>query len=269
MATQLQAFIDDSKTGEDVLVLAGYIARFDQWARFSIEWDALLNEYPCWDEFKMKHAVRHPIRSEKFYRLIEKYALAYIACIIEIEPLRRICAELGIDRAGLGDPFLTNPYNYAFKAILGATYRELERVQLNEPLEFIFDDRGEKKHVKNAWNFFLRGLSEGVRPRASIKPRFEKSHEVLPLQAAEIIAWHVREHWIKHRKFEGDVELSWPVQRPVLGHLVHWDYGAIKPNFVSLRELLIRIGMIQRSPFPITQLNVTFSFIPNFLDSGS
>jgi hypothetical protein len=238
MVEQLQAFVDDSKAREDVLVLAGYIANLDQWKCFSIEWDALLKEPTPWDEFKMKVAARHPQRSEKFYRLVEKYALAYIACIVEIEPLRRVCAELGIDRAGLGNPFLTNPYNLAFKLIMDATYRELARVRLNGSLEFIFDDRGEEKHVRNAWEFFLLGLSEDARRRVAAEPKFEKSHEVLPLQAAEIIAWHARKHWIKHRKFEGDVELSWPVQRPVLGHLVHWDYEEIKSQLVRVRELL-------------------------------
>ncbi len=136
----------------------------------------------------MKRAIRHPKRSEKFYRLVENYALAYIACVIEIEPLRRLCKELRLDGAALGVDLLTNPYNYAFKAIMRATYTELTRVGLSVPLEFIFDDRGEKVHLSNAWELFLLGLPEEARRRVAAEPKFEKSHDFLPLQAAEIIA---------------------------------------------------------------------------------
>jgi hypothetical protein len=80
-------------------------------------------------------------------------------------------------------------------------------------------------------------------PRAhSSEPKFEKSIEVKPLQSAEIIAWHAREHWVKHQKFDGGIELLWKDPDPIKGHLVHWDYDALKPNMESLRDLLASIG---------------------------
>jgi len=255
----LQAFVDDSKTGEEVLVLAGYISTFDQWARLSSEWHALLKGPPMWEEFKMARAIRHLAHAEKFYRLVEEYALASIVCVIEIQPLRRVCAELGLDKAALGNAFLTNPYNYAFKAIMGATYTEIMR-NISAPLEFVFDDRGEKVHVWHAWDAFLHGLSPEERRVVASKPRFVKSHDCMPLQAAEIIAWHARKHWIKYRRFEDQIPLSWRPERPVLGHIVHWGYDEMKPNFIRTRETLIQRNIMLRPPFPITELTVTFSY---------
>jgi len=233
----LQAFIDDSKQQEDVLVLAGYIAHPLRWAQLSIEWQKLLDENPRWNEFKMNRAAGRPERARRFYQVVKGHVAAYVACVVEIAPLRRLCAELG-----LVDPISNNPYNFAIKAILDATYSELARVGQKRPIEFIFDERGEKVHVRSAWEFFLLGRSPEARRLIPAEPRFEDSRKVLPLQTAEIIAWHARRHWIKHKSFEGDVDLLWPDPDPIKGHLVHWDYDGLKPNIVSLRKLLLDVG---------------------------
>lgn len=65
---------------------------------------------------------------------------------------------------------------------------------------------------------------------------------MLQLQTAEIIAWHARNHWMKHKRFEGKVELLWDDPDPIGGRLIHWDYDALKPNIVSQRELLLSWG---------------------------
>ena len=43
---------------------------------------------------------------------------------------------------------------------------------------------------------------------------------------------------MKHKKFEGEVELLWEEPDPIKGLLVHWDYEGLKPNMESLRNLL-------------------------------
>jgi hypothetical protein len=48
----LQAFIDDSRSEGAILVLSGYIADAASWAKFSDEWQELLDGLR-WDEFKM------------------------------------------------------------------------------------------------------------------------------------------------------------------------------------------------------------------------
>jgi len=228
----LQAFIDDSKQREDVLVLAGYLSDWKSWERLSIEWQKLLDEPSAWDEFKMARAASDLKRAQRFYGVVKAHVPAYVACVLEIGPLRQLCDELALP------PFCRNPYNFAIKALLDATYGEMGRVGLEWPIEFIFDDRGEKVHVRAAWEFFLLGRPPPARRLIASEPKFEKSIEVKPLQSAEIIAWHAREHWLKHRKFEGEVELLWDDPDPIKGHLVHWDYDGLKPNMESLRDLL-------------------------------
>jgi hypothetical protein len=233
----LQAFIDDSKQQEDVLVLGGYLAHPLRWAQLSVEWQQLLDVSPRWSEFKMNRATRYPERARRFYQVVKDHVAAYVACVVEIAPLRRLCGELG-----LHDSFCHNPYNFAIKAILDATYSEMGRVGLQWPIGFIFDERGEKVHVRSAWEFFLLGRSPEARRLIPAEPRFEDSRKVLQLQTAEIIAWHARKHWIKHKRFEGDLDLLWHDPDPIKGHLVHWDYDGLKPNIVSLRKLLLHWG---------------------------
>ena len=250
----LQAWIDDSKTGERVLVLAGYLAPHENWRQLTIEWDALLKEQPVWDEFKMRHAARYPDRAEKFYRLVEKYALAYVACVVDMGALRQICDELNLH------DFFRNPYIYAIKAIMGATYNMLSLIDQSAPvtLDFIFDERGERKFVETAWEYFKLGLSEKERQRVGARPRFEKSIDFPALQTAEIMAWHLRRHWLKHGKFEAEISLPWKANKPVKGHLVHWDYEALKPNLESLRNLLIDMPDLPQAPFGILCHNSHF-----------
>jgi hypothetical protein len=58
----LQAFIDDSKTGDltkpgSVFVLAGYISSVSDWLIFTDEWQAILDGPPILDKFKMSQFV--------------------------------------------------------------------------------------------------------------------------------------------------------------------------------------------------------------------
>jgi hypothetical protein len=257
----LQAYVDDSKTGEEVLVLAGYIAPADRWQQFSLEWDFLLKESPTWVEFKMKHAIRYPARSERFYRLVERYAVAFVVCLIEIRALRQLFEEMELP------PLFTNPYNFAFRAITDATYQELHLLNIHDKVEFIFDKRGEEKFVQSGWDFYERTIPAEQRARIVGIPKFQESVDVLPLQAAEIIAWNTRKHWLKHRNISDPIELPWPELRQIPGHKVHWNYDAIRPNLERLRALFLELGLVPRPRWTVTK-KVTFSFGRGPSDSG-
>lgn len=232
-----QAFIDDSKSREDVLVLAGYVSTPIHWARLSTEWGTLLAEYPEWDEFKMARAARHPERARRFYAIAQNNVALYLACVVEINALRKLCRELQLPS------MIANPYHIAFKSILVATYASLGRAGFRLPIEFIFDERGEKGALEVGWNSLLEGMPETARAIAQRAPRFGNSRDLPQLQSAELIAWHARKHWLTHREFRSEVELSWPEERPIRGQLVHWDYDALKPNMESLRRRFVSEGL--------------------------
>ena len=60
----LQAYIDDSGRGQgQMFVFAGFVLPFEEWLPFVDAWQAVLDEYPKIDYFKMKEAHR---RNEQF-----------------------------------------------------------------------------------------------------------------------------------------------------------------------------------------------------------
>ena len=142
----LQAFIDDSKQHQDVLVLAGYHRLLEALGTvFDRVAEALWTRAPSgtssrWLGLPVILNVRNgSTRSSKIIQ----------------QPTSR--ASWRLVRCGscvmiLALPsFCRNPYNFAIKAILDATYGELGRVGLEWPIEFIFDERGEKVHLRAAW----------------------------------------------------------------------------------------------------------------------
>jgi hypothetical protein len=94
-----QAFIDDSRSDDEVLVLAGYLASYERWEKFSHDWQELLSMSPRWDRFKMKDIATSRVaerweRAGWSYRVVERYAQAFVAVAVEIEPLQRVIREL-------------------------------------------------------------------------------------------------------------------------------------------------------------------------------
>ena len=230
----LRAYVDDSKANEQLLVLAGYVAPPSAWHEFSTDWRLLLNAPPAWTEFKMHRASakKHRARAESFFRVVEKYALVGIICAVEIGPLRSIRKELCLPN------YFDNPYVFGIRAIMDATAQTL-----GAPISFVFDERGEGQSVERAWDRWRDSVPD-LHGRLPAKPVFAKSEVELPLQAAEIIAWHSRKHWLKHKNLSADVELSWIVNNRIPCHRVLWDAGAIRPNLLTLRERLLSWGLL-------------------------
>jgi hypothetical protein len=49
---------------------------------------------------------------------------------------------------------------------------------------------------------YTQTIATHLKARLVGEPRFEKDTEFLPLQAADLIAWHVRQHWLAHKSME-------------------------------------------------------------------
>lgn len=251
----IQAYIDDSLTDNEVLVLAGYIAHFEEWEKFSIRWQELLDMSPRWLGFKMSDIAssKDELRWERagwFYRPIEDHALAFVACAVEIGPLRQIVRELDLPTK------MNNPYIFGLKAIVDATAQYQHELGIHEKVDFIFDDRGEEAMVREGFDYYKASLDENMQKLVGAKPRFESDLEFLPLQAADMLAWHVRKHWLTHRSITANyIELPWKKNRDMPGYKFNFDFDDLLRNLRRLRLKLIERG-IMRS----TTLKVTFTW---------
>jgi hypothetical protein len=86
--------------------------------------------------------------------------------------------------------------NVHFSCILGVTFSVARCVHgqgASVPIEFIFD---QQHGVGEDFQFFFESLKEGLArgPRSLIHgvPAFKDDRECLPLQAADMLAWHIR-----------------------------------------------------------------------------
>jgi hypothetical protein len=202
----LQVYVDDSASdvGDQRLFLAGYVNTADKWARFSDAWQEELDHSPRISYLKMSEANSHSgefqgwtavDRDEKlagFARVIRHFKPASIHSSISRAEFRNIVSPVA--------PYGFNrPYLYCFQAIIVPLANSmLEHGLPKVPVDFIFD---EQEEMGEEARFFYRIIRDGqpkaVRSILSRDPVFRDDKQVLPLQAADMLAWHVRRNYLR------------------------------------------------------------------------
>ena len=196
----IQAFIDDSggvgQTGH--FVLAGYIGHVEDWAAFSDEWRAICERGPKTMPFKMRDAVHFagafagwPVeaRDQRVRELAEtivRYPFTTFHCITDLEGFSKTIPEAVQKR-------MAQPYVFAFQmTIMGVAYELLERGQ-TERFEIIFDEQVIFGPRALKWYELIKALADDdVGAIMPLQPMFQSDDAVMPLQAADLLAWMFR-----------------------------------------------------------------------------
>jgi hypothetical protein len=203
----LVAHVDDSGSDENELafVLAGFVSTSEKWARFSDEWRALCLQDPQTPDFKMKIAerlkgsgtywgqgteaeltARRDTKVQALASLIKKYALCRISASLDWHNYRVIAR-------GRVPENVDDPYFFLFWELLVAVAHHQERTGVREKVDFIFDRQGVIGATAAFWHEkFIATLSPFARYIISGRLKFESDTDVLPLQAADMLAWHIR-----------------------------------------------------------------------------
>jgi hypothetical protein len=196
----LQAFIDDSasESGDKRLFLAGYVNTAERWALFSDAWDRELRSHPAINHFHMVEAwnlsgeFRGWSEEERNKKLLKLAALvgAYrpwsIECSVSRDEYWNIIRPVA--PYGLGNPYLA-----CFQGVIFSLARLHHSMGASVPVDFIFDEQGALgadavlfwEHMKTI------PLPDGAVVLGST-PIFRDDKKILPLQAADFLAWHVR-----------------------------------------------------------------------------
>ena len=198
----LQAFIDESESKDPPLfTMAGYIASAEEWAAFSDEWQQYLDMSPGIKYFMMQEAMslegefRHwseSLRDEKV-RLLEGVIFNHARVALQLTFNPKDLEEV------FGDvPNLKRPYYYAFHTIITALAHYQKREGIIEKVDFIFDNQVmEKDKIMKAWDNV--GKDNGyLSDVMGETPAFRDDEYVLPLQAADHMAWIGRETFKRH-----------------------------------------------------------------------
>lgn len=256
----MQAFIDDSadRTADQVLVMAGYIASVETWAAFSAEWDDYLRVLGI-DAFKMSSDLgpsTDPDRWLKYghlYRIIERHLSSGVAVAIEVDPLKRVVSELGLP------DHLLNPYVLGYRSLLEGTAQYQGDLGIEEPIDFVFDERPEteKQSVRSGLEILKQREKLGYRHRFGVEPRFEKDEFFPPLQAADMLAWIVRRHWMKYRTITKTMGLEFP-WRPTTDDMKIYAFNMDYPDIRSTLESSMR-ALHAAGHLGLMTLTVSFS----------
>ena len=191
----MQAYIDDSMADGAVLVLAGLIATVERWEVFSVEWQERLDHAP-WSVFKMAEVWRRggdiSLEHAKWhYFTIRDHVQGAICMTVPLAPL-----EAAALKHGLVGTAAANPYTWAFKGVVNGLAQNQRDWGLDEPVDFIFDERPEEQEVREVWDFYVQTIPDEVRKLTGRKPVFEDDKKVLPLQGADLWAWWCRKTWL-------------------------------------------------------------------------
>jgi hypothetical protein len=170
-----------------------------------------MNEAYNWSEEQWNE--RLPL----FYAAIENYVSAGISMLIPYKEHLRIFA---------GKKYATNPYYFAFADIIAQLRQYQHLMNITEPVDFIFD-RGNSEEIQRASEPFFSTVPKEAKLLLGKTPKFEDDEEVLPLQAADLLAWWRRRNfemrqdatlttraapWIKKRELLY-LEMEWSPER--------------------------------------------------------
>ena len=198
----LEAYADDSGNDRNsqVFVLAGFVAKADPgWLRFEKEWRFALQKPPAVKYFKMRecHALRGQFdgwdpteRDQRLAELVGIIKRTATASIFALVPRADFFAAM----PKLDVRFTKSPYAVVYYALIWATLQSMKSSEITEPVDFIFDEQLRlSDDVQALYGYFKRRLMYGdLAPLLGARPIHGSDEKFLPLQAADLLAWHIR-----------------------------------------------------------------------------
>jgi hypothetical protein len=237
------AVIDDSGSGGDSshFVLAGFCAELHIWESFTYHWQKALNELPKINYFKMNEAQQlrgefegldrsqSDAKVDSLIDIIMGHDLLEVAVVVREDDYREILQPVQ-HRSD------NSPYFPAFLAMISAFCRMYHYMGVTEPVDFQFDRQD---------NFRANAL----RKYASFKRQnptwrlgrigFADDRMVLPLQAADLVAWQTRRFYCSNegtrRHYRRLHERRPPFRVRMTRHMLQTFADAMRANVPNLR----------------------------------
>ena len=208
-------YFDDSgsDTGSRWYVLAGFIAPVSDWKTFSAKWFDALNKEPNLRYFRMAEAMamdgqfrngwNEPLRNQRVVELVD--------IVAELNPVRVECFLNRSDFNSLvkgltigGDQSWGDPYFLLFYHLILSVAGNASDIGWNSDCDFIFDDQGKLgKHAVERWDWMKENVESSDVSNTELNrvlgspPKFRDDVKFLPLQAADMLAWLIRDIFTK------------------------------------------------------------------------
>ncbi len=212
----LQAWFDDSgKAASDespVYLLAGFVGSKKNWEAFSDVWQRELERkpqltslhavdaYALKGQFKGWHREDRDNRLLRFVEIIRKHVSSGTTFVTRHRHFRVFSdavATLPIVRNSAEYRLFKNPYFLGFNFVLGATLALQARKRTREMIEILFDEGiDNRRRLEYGFSEFINTVTRRTPQFLDLlinkKAEFRDDEKCLPLQAADLLAWHVR-----------------------------------------------------------------------------
>jgi len=222
----LKAYFDDScgDEGSRILLLAGCVHRYSVWADFSIGWEAALAASPSIRYFHMREArnltgefLRWKGRDrDAKIRMLADVVRSYEPWVVFAWISR---AEHDAVLKPVAPHVLRQAYFLLFYAVIVKLAHWHHAMGVTLPVDFVFDEQGATGNQAAMWYRYIKNLEKPeIAALFGSSPTFQDDKVVLPLQAADMVAWHLR-----RRKDRPDEDyLNWataPLSKLLFGEI--------------------------------------------------
>jgi hypothetical protein len=269
---QLAADASGNESQSPVFILAGFVAPAAQWAKFSEAWQAALDQPPKLEYFKMNEAAgmsgqfskrrgwtesQRDDRLVTLARIIRDHASVRVSAWIRhddynkyILPLPALVRHLGVD----------SPYVLLVHQLILAIAVFGDRHGIVTPCDYIFDTENSfEEEVFAQWPT-IKWLVENSTKSDLAKffgerPIFRDDKHFLPLQAADLYAWQIRNRYIQTHQVPN--QTLWIPPTRILEILdrigvINREYSTAE--VIRLRDHLVKQGVLFAKAHPDVKL---------------
>lgn len=243
---QLQAVIDDSGKGvKPVFVLAGFVLSAYRWSVVADLWQAILDAPPKIAYFKMQEAASSNGEFSRFStEQRDKKVSELVQLITDYRPLALTdvmpheayeCVFKGKIAKGLDYPYFL-PYH----EIMGTLWRYQYNHDWHpdEKADFIFDEQGkESELIQRIWPFTASDVPAAVKKFVGNRPVHRDEKTFLPLQAADLFAWHVRRFYEEKSRGREYNNPAWKALSSLERAENEWTEERLRKIYDGLRKM--------------------------------
>ena len=201
-----RAFMDESESKGGHIVLAGVVAPLEAWVPFAQEWENALRgkqgtlssgQYPR-QHFKMSEMAMNAERMARvpiFWDIASRHGQLLLSMVLKLEHIKKARERVHVPGMKIEWGGLQHAYVYSVDLFMRSFLLYMDHSGKALPpgsvIDFVFDEKSEKKFILAGWDSFMYSQKTEIRQRFGNMPRFEIDHDYLPIQAADCLAWYI------------------------------------------------------------------------------
>jgi hypothetical protein len=259
------AYFDASGSMGDspVFVMAGYMGRLADWENFTPEWEAALKNPKAIDYFKMSeawarrgefqgwHSEDRDARLKLLAPIVNKHAIASVISVVPVESWKRHFV------GRLENSYHNRPYYFAFHGVISNAVKYLHLKGIKEKIDCIFDSEGGEPiaEIIDGFSRFAEMAPDHLKEYIGDPPIFRDEKTVLPLQASDMLAWHIRRVFAERAEGEETIKALTPIAGEIfiIEHAqTVWTDAQIKDSIDFIENRSKSVALASRTPIPMT-----------------